>query len=121
MPIQLNQENAGKILAVRVGGKLAKEDYELFLPELERLLKQHGKRRLLFEVTGFHVWDLGALWEEIKFDRKHFSEIERLAMVGETKWQHGVATFCTPFKSATIRYFDRVDAAEARAWLEKPR
>jgi|GEM_PF-2850747 hypothetical protein len=34
-------------------------------------------------------------------------------MVGENKWQHGIATFCKPFTAATIRYFDHVNAAEA--------
>jgi len=30
-------------------------------------------------MTGFHGWDAGALWEDIKFDIKHFGDIERLA------------------------------------------
>jgi len=59
----------------------------------------------------------GALWENIKFDSRHFADIKRLAMVGENKWQHGTATFCKPFTAATIRYFDHVNAAEARRWL----
>jgi hypothetical protein len=48
---------------------------------------------------------------------KHFGDIERLAMVGETKWQHGMATFCKPFTKATIRYFDHAEAGAARKWL----
>ena len=41
-------------------------------------------------MTGLHGWDAGALWEDIKFDIKHFADIERLAMVGEKKWhRHG--------------------------------
>jgi hypothetical protein len=35
-------------------------------------------------------------------------------MVGETRWQHGMTTFCKPFTTATVRYFDRADAAAAR-------
>ena len=31
MPIQLNEENGGKILVVHVSGKLAKADYDHFL------------------------------------------------------------------------------------------
>ena len=73
--------------------------------------------RVLFDMTGFHGWEAGALWEDIKFDVNHFGDIERLAMVGETKWEHGMATFCKPFTKATIRYFDHADAAEARTWL----
>jgi hypothetical protein len=59
----------------------------------------------------------GALWEDIKFDIRHFADIERLALVGEKRWQHGMATFSKPFTKATIRYFERADAAEAPKWL----
>ena len=83
MPIQLKEENGGKILAVHVSGRLAKADYEHFVPEFERLVLQHGKLRVLFDMTGFHGWDAGALWEDIKFDIKHFADIERVAMIGE--------------------------------------
>jgi len=117
MSIQLNEESTGKILVVHINGKLAKADYEHFVPELERLVRQHGKLRVLFDMTDFHGWEGGALWEDIKFDIKHFGDIERLAMVGETKWQHGMATFCKPFTKATIRYFDHAEAGAARKWL----
>jgi SpoIIAA-like len=117
MPIQLSEENGGKILVVHVSGKLAKADYEQFVPEFERLIIKHGKSRLLFDMTGLHGWDAGAAWEDAKFAIKHFADIERLAMVGEKKWQHGMATFCKPFTKATVRYFDHTDAAEARKWL----
>jgi hypothetical protein len=70
MPIQLKEENGGKILAVHVSGKLAKADYEHFVPEFEWLVLQHGKLRVLFDMTGFHGWDASALWEDIKFDIK---------------------------------------------------
>jgi SpoIIAA-like len=117
MSIQLNEENGGKVLVVHVSGKLAKADYEHFVPEFERLVRQHGKLSLLFDMTGFHGWEVSALWEDTKFAIKHFADIERLAMVGEKKWQQGMATFCKPFTKATIRYFDHSDVAEARKWL----
>jgi hypothetical protein len=58
-----------------------------------------------------------ALWEDIKFDVKHFSDIERIAMVGERKWQKGMATFCKPFTTAKVRYFERSDLEAAREWI----
>jgi len=117
MPIQFNEE--GKTLIVHVSGKLTKADYEHFVPESERLIRLHGKLRLLFDMTGFHGWDAGAAWEDLKFGIKHFADIERLAMVGEKKWQHGMATFCKPFTRAVVRYFDHADAAAARKWLDE--
>ena len=119
MTIRLEEENGGKLLVVHVSGKLAKADYEQFMPEFERLVRAHGKLRVLFDMTGFHGWEAGALWEDIKFDVKHFRDIERLAMVGESKWEHGMATFCKPFTTAKIRYFDHPAAAAARQWLDE--
>ena len=115
MAIQLKEENGGKILVVHVNGKLVKADYERFLPEFERLVQQHGKLRVLFEMTGFHGWNASAAWEDFKFGVEHFADIKRLAMVGEKRWQHGMTTFCKPFTKATVRYFEH--AAAARRWL----
>ena len=117
MAIRLTEENGGRILDVHVSGKLTAEDYAHFAPEFERLVRQHGKLSVLFDMTGFHGWEGGALWADIKFDMKHFADIDRLAMVGETKWEHGMAAFCKPFTKATIRYFDHADAGEARKWV----
>ena len=117
MPIQIKEENGGKLVAVQVTGKLVNADYEHFVPEFERLVRQHGKLRVLFDIADLRGWDAGVVWEDIKFDLKHFADIERLAMVGDKKWQHGMATFCKPFTKATVRYFDHADGAAARKWL----
>jgi hypothetical protein len=117
VPIALNEANDGKVLAIHVTGKLEAADYERFVPEFERLVLLQGKLRVLFDMTGFHGWTAGALWEDTKFAMHHFGDIDRLAMVGEKKWQEGMATFCKPFTRATVRYFDHTAAAEARQWL----
>jgi hypothetical protein len=117
MPIRFNEEGGGKILVIHVSGTLAKPDYAQLVPEMERLVQQHGKVRVLIEMTDFHGWDVSAAWEDFKFGVEHFSDIERMAMVGENKWQHGMATFCKPFTTAKVRYFDHSDAALARQWL----
>ena len=120
MSILLSEELDGRILIVHVSGKLAKADYERFVPEFERLVRQHGKLRVRFDMIDFHGWEADAIWEDIKFDMKHFADIERLAMVGDKKWEQGMAVFCKPFTRATVRYFDHADAAEARKWLGEP-
>ena len=91
MPVHLGEEDGGKVLVVHVSGKLVKADYEKFVPEFDRLVREHGKVRLLFDMKAFHGWDAGAAWEDFKLGVQHFADIERLAMVGDTKWQHGMA------------------------------
>ena len=117
MSVNLHEEAGGKVLVVNLSGKLTKEDYAHFVPEVERLVKQYGKVRMLVQMHDFHGWTLGALWQDIKFDIKHFSDIERLALVGERKWEAGMATFCKPFTRATIRYFDEANAVAAHDWI----
>jgi hypothetical protein len=119
MTLQLTEENGGKVVVVHVSGKLVKADYEHFVPEIERLVRQHGKLRLLFDMTDFHGWEASAAWEDFKFGIEHFADIERLAMVGEKQWQRGMAVFCKPFTTAAVRYFEHADAAAAREWLDE--
>lgn len=118
MAIKLEEKDDGKALEVVLSGKLTKPDYEAFVPVVERLVGQHGKIRMLVAMHDFHGWTAGAVWEDTKFAAHHFRDIERLAMVGETKWQHGMAVFCKPFTSAKVHYFDQAAMNDARAWLE---
>lgn len=108
----------GNLLEVRATGKLTHAFYEAFVPAVEQQLQQCGKLRILFEMHDFHGWTAGALWDDVKFDAKHWHDIERLAVVGESKWEHGMAVFCKPFTSAKVRYFDKSQAAEAREWVQ---
>lgn len=117
MSVDLREEAGGKILVVALSGTLTKDDYERFLPHVERLVKEHGELRILCEMHDFHGWKAGALWEDIKFDCKHFADIDRLAFVGDKAWEHGMAVFCSPFTTARIRYFDASKADEARDWI----
>jgi hypothetical protein len=119
MSAKVTEKNGGKVLELQVTGKLEHADYEHFVPEFERLVKQHGKIRVLFEMADFHGWKGAALWDDIKFNLKHFSDIEKLAMVGDKQWEKGMSVFCKPFTTAKIRYFDSAAIAEAQAWLEE--
>lgn len=109
--------SSDRLLEVRVTGKLTKEFYEEFVPKVDQQIAKFGKLRILFAMHDFHGWTAGALWEDFKFDVKHWKDIERLAVVGESKWQQGMAAFCKPFTKAKIRYFDQGQVAEAREWL----
>jgi SpoIIAA-like len=108
----------GRLIEVRVTGKLTKDAYENFVPLIEGHIKQHGKLRILFVMQEFHGWTAGAMWEDFKFDLKHWKDIERLALVGDKKWEKGMAAFCKPFTKAHIRYFDLNQLEEAHEWLE---
>ena len=119
MSVELREEAGGKILILNLSGKLTKQDYAHFTPAVERAVKDHGTIRILVNMHGFHGWTLGAVWEDIKFDMRHFSHTERLALVGESRWEAGMAVFCKPFTTAKVRYFDESKADEAGTWIHE--
>lgn len=119
MAITLNELKDGKIIEMAVTGRLTDADYQHFTPEFERMANRHKKIRLLFEMSQFHGWDVKAAWDDLKLGMKHYGDVERLAMIGEKKWQQWMAQFSKPFTTAEVRYFDKIDAPAARAWLEE--
>jgi hypothetical protein len=118
MENKLELASAGNVLNVRVEGKLTNEAYEQLVPAVDKLIEEHGGLRILFAMHDFHGWSLGAMWEDMKFDLAHWKDIERLAIVGESKWESGMAVFCKPFTKAKIQYFDIANLDEAKAWIE---
>jgi hypothetical protein len=119
MPITLKELNGGQILEVAVSGKLVDQDYQQFIPEFERLAAQRKKFSLLFEMTQFYGWSVKAAWDDLKLGFKHRHDVQRVAMVGDKKWQRWMTEFGKPFTAAEVRYFDKPEIAQAIAWLEQ--
>jgi hypothetical protein len=117
MSVTVDELAEGKVIEITLSGKLERADYDRFVPEVNQLVRKHRKINLVFRMIDFHGWSAGALWEDLKFDLKHFNHIHRLAIVGETWWEKGMAQFCRPFTTATVRYFDADRAGEARDWV----
>lgn len=119
MSFVITEHAQGQLIEVQLTGKLSKEAYEKFVPITEAKIEEFGKVRMLVILHDFHGWEAGALWDDIKFDVKHFNDIERLAIVGESKWEKGMSVFCRPFTTAKIRYFDHEDMIDARRWIHE--
>jgi hypothetical protein len=117
MPVKITPVAAGHYIEVELSGKLSKEDYATFVPIVESEIKDSGKVRLMVVMRDFHGWTMGAMWEDTKFDWKHFADIQKLALVGDKKWEEGMATFCKPFTGAKIKYFDIAEIDAARNWI----
>jgi hypothetical protein len=108
-----------KFLEFALHGKLSRADFKKFGPEIERMISVRVEIRLLVTLHDFHGWDAGALWEDIKWDAKHFNHIERLAIIGEKSWHKWMTGFCKPFTTAEIRSFALDQRNEAIAWLNE--
>ena len=117
MPIKSTPLISERVLHVRASGTLTDADYQEFVPEVERLIASHGTLRLLIELTDFHGWKPGALWDDLKVYLKHGNEIERMAVVGEKKWHEWMTRLAKPLLKSEVRYFEHAEASEARRWI----
>jgi hypothetical protein len=118
MGLNVSADISGNVLMVTLSGKLTREDYELFVPQVDKLIEEHGSLSLLVELEDFHGWSAGALWEDTKFAARHVTDIDRLAIVGDKLWEKGMALFCKPFTTAEVRFFPREEREQAEAWVQ---
>lgn len=116
--IERLEKSSGNIIGYRISGKLHDEDYKIFVPDLEAVIKKEGPVRVLIELHDFHGWDLHAAWDDLKLGVTHYSDFERMAMVGENKWEEWMAKLGKPFAKGEIRYFDAHEIEEAWEWLK---
>jgi hypothetical protein len=117
--IQVDKTPAASIVTLRIKEKLDKKDYEAFVPMIESQIQAGPPVRLLVELHEFAGWTAGALWEDTKFAARHFSDIDRLAVVGESRWQQGMTVFFKPFTAADVRYYDMQEIESARRWIRE--
>jgi len=115
--IEIEGHSWDNILTMQLSGKLTKDDFDVFVPELERMIKDHSCIRLLVTLDDFHGWTTAAAWEDGKFGLRHYSDIERMAIVGDKRWEQGMALLLKPFTKAKVKYFDMTELDAANRWI----
>jgi hypothetical protein len=117
--IQIKTSEDSNIIYTTSSGKLDKKDYQELLPMVEAKIAKHGKVRWFFEMDHFQGWELDTFWKDIKFDIKHIHDFEKVAMVGEKKWQEWMTKSMKPFISADIKYFNLSERQIADQWIKQ--
>ena len=117
--IQLHETPGGTVVTLVFQDKLKKEDYEYFVPLVEKIMASRDKIRMLIQLKDFKGWSAGALWEDTKFGVRHFTDIDRLAIVGDKQWEKTMAGFIAPFTGAQVKYFDMMELSRAEDWVSQ--
>ena len=107
---------APKLAVIRTDGEVSEEDYERVVPRLEELIQEHGKVRLLLDVTQFEGATPGALWEDLKFDAQHLNDFEKVAVVGDESWEDAATELASPLTDAKVKTFGPEEEGQARTW-----
>ena len=117
--IETVETGSPQVVGLKLSGTLHDDDYKRFVPMMEGIFTVVGKVRLFIQLEDFHGWDLHAAWDDLEFGLKHYSDFERIAMVGDRKWEEWMANFCKPFTNAKVKYFDRSEVDAAWTWIRE--
>ncbi len=115
----VDEEN---LIYLKITGKLTTQDFDSFTPIMDQKIEKYGKVSMLVELNDFHGWTAGAAWEDAKLDLKHYSDFEKIAIVGDKSWEKGLAIFSKPFTAAKVRYFNANEEGkleEAKGWIKE--
>jgi hypothetical protein len=118
--IQILDESQGKILGVRLTGKVTDDDYEkIFIPELQKIISAYGNVSCLYYMdVGFEGWKAGALWEDAKFGLRHKKTFDKIAVVGGPDWARWAAKVGGHLVSGELRTFPTEELEKAWAWIK---
>ena len=111
-------EPTGSPITVKISGLLKKEEFTRLQGLFLEAVRHQGKFCLLEVLENFQGWDEKDDWNSVPFHLEHDQQVEKIAVVGEAKWEDLFAAFLGKgMRSIPIRHFlpARLDAA--RAWL----
>jgi len=100
-------------------GKLIHEDYTLFVPIIDKALKEARGLEvdLLVDMRKFKGWGLLAAWDDLKFGIKHRNAFDKMAIVGHKKWEEASTAMMRHLMKGESRFFQA--RGKALTWLVK--
>lgn len=117
MSATLEQEN-DRICVLRVGSVLKKTELDEVQAEFVEEIFAAGPVKLLVRLENFTGWEKGGGWDDTEFFFSHRDDFERIAVVGNPRWEAEVLAFTgAGLRKGPVKFFPENAETEARAWL----
>lgn len=120
MVIDLQQLTEHRALEIRLVGERPESHAATFLRHVERRVDQEGNFRVLMHLDNFEPRNEELAWEEIKNGFKHFQDVSRVALVGDTPWHEKLGRLCKSFPHMASRFYTREELDAAQRWITSP-
>ncbi len=117
--IAIKRSKKQLFIEITMIGKLTHEDYQIFVPMIDKALKEVKglEVNLLADMSQFKGWELKAAWDDMMFGLKHRNSFDKIAIVGDKKWEElSVKMFSHMMKGKAKFFKSREKALE---WLLK--
>jgi hypothetical protein len=117
MSIAMQHEH-DNVYRVEMSGRLQKADLQQCEAALADEMRRVGHVKLLFVLENFEGWEPGSDWNDLSFYVRHGDAIDRIAIVGDPRWQSEALMFAAAgLRRAPVEFFGNADLAAARSWL----
>jgi len=101
--------------------KLKADDFRQIQPQIDSIISQQGKIRLLIDASGFNGWEnIAAFERHAGFVRTHQHKVERIAVIAGHEWQHWLIGAFRVFVHPQVKAYDKGHESEALQWLSGP-
>ena len=112
---------SGNVLRIIAPGKLKADDFRQIAPQIDSLISQYGKIRLLIDASRFKGWEnISAFENHAGFIKTHQQKVERIAGIAGHDWQHWLIGAVRIFLHPQVRAYDRSQQSEALQWIVGP-
>jgi hypothetical protein len=112
-------ESSGSVVGYRVVGKVTADDYQKLNPEVQALVDQYDDVCLLLDLQEFSGEEVKAWLPDMKFGHRFHDKIERMAVVGDKRWEKWLTALADPFYAKDAKLFHSDEADKAWAWLRE--
>ena len=105
-------------LRIVVPVKLKVDDFRQIAPQVDSIIRQHGKIRLLIDASQFGGWEnITAFENHAGFVKNHQSKVDRIAVIVAHDWQHWLIGTVRIFVHPEVRPYDKGHEHDALQWI----
>ena len=117
--IAIKRSKKRVFIEIAMIGKLKHEDYQLFVPTIDKALKSAKGLEvdILVDMKGFKGWEFLAAWDDFKFGVKHRNAFDKMAIVGNKKWEEASTAMMSHLMTGESKFFK--EREKALSWLLK--
>ena len=112
------EEHDNRLCVLRVSGELKKSELDAAQSEFVQKIAGAGTVKLLVLQENFTGWERGEAWGDTDFFFSHRDDFEKIAVVGNPRWEAQVLAFTgAGLRKGPAKFFSETEESEARAWL----
>ena len=109
---------SARALKVTVPEKVKADDFQQLASQIDSLIQQQGKIRLLIDASNFSGWEnIAAFERHIGFVKNHHQKVERISVIAGHDWQYWVIGTIRLFVHPEVRVFGKGQEREALEWI----